>query len=44
MLLELHNEGESDIWLNFLLYSIPGLRKLSRQRKTPDFYSQIQSS
>ena len=44
MLLELHNEGESDIWPNFLLYSIPGLRKSTRQRKTPDFYSQIQSS
>ena len=44
MLLELQNEGESDNWPNFLLYCIPGLRKSLRQRKAPDFYSQIQPS
>ena len=39
MLLESQNEGESDNWPNFLLNSIPGLRKSSRLRTTPEFYS-----
>ena len=40
-LLKQQNIGDPENWPNFLLYSIPGLRKSCRNRIAPDYYRGI---
>ena len=43
-LLKQQNIGDPENWPNFLLYSIPGLRKSSRNRTKPDYYRATQNT